>query len=97
MKKRFFVLAALVGMSAGAMAQKKGFDYTFYGQVRTDVFYNSRSNSETVDGLFYMYPKDVNPDADGKKPISVVPVLLILRCESATPISTWLGMVRLCW
>ena len=65
MKKRFFVLAALVGMSAGAMAQKKGFDYTFYGQVRTDVFYNSRSNSETVDGLFYMYPKDVNPDADG--------------------------------
>lgn len=65
MKKQFFLLAALVGMSAGAMAQKKGFDYKFYGQVRTDVFYNTRSNSETVDGLFYMYPKDVNPDADG--------------------------------
>ena len=65
MKKRVFMLAALVGVAAGAMAQKKGFDYKFYGQVRTDVFYNSRSNSETVDGLFYMYPKDVNPDADG--------------------------------
>ena len=59
------MLAALAGVAAGAMAQKKGFDYKFYGQVRTDVFYNSRSNSETVDGLFYMYPKDVNPDADG--------------------------------
>ena len=27
MKKQFFLLAALLGMSAGAMAQKKGFDY----------------------------------------------------------------------
>ena len=52
--------------SAGVMAQKEGFGYKFYGQVRTDLFYNSRSNSETVDGLFYMYPKDVAPDADGK-------------------------------
>ena len=49
-----------------AIAQKKGFDYKFYGQVRTDLFYNSRSNSETVDGLFYLYPKDISPDADGK-------------------------------
>ena len=47
-------------------AQKKDFSYKFYGQVRTDLFYNSRSNSETVDGLFYMYPKDAAPDADGR-------------------------------
>ena len=40
--------------------------YKFYGQVRADLFYNSRSNSETVDGLFYMYPKDKELDADGK-------------------------------
>ena len=37
---------------AGVMAQKEGFGYKFYGQVRTDLFYNSRSNSETVDGIF---------------------------------------------
>ena len=115
MKKRFFVLAALVGMSAGAMAQKKGFDYTFYGQVRTDVFYNSRSNSETVDGLFYMYPKDVNPDADGndlngkanngfyvlytRLGVDVKGPMLgkIKTSATATPISTWLGTVQLCW
>ena len=52
-------------MSAGAMAQKKGFSYKFYGQVRADLFYNTRTNSETVDGLFYMYPLDKLPDADG--------------------------------
>ena len=56
----------MMAASAGVMAQKEGFGYKFYGQVRTDLFYNSRSNSETVDGLFYMYPKDVAPDADGK-------------------------------
>lgn len=65
MKKKFLLLAALVGMSAGAMAQKKGFSYKFYGQVRADLFYNTRTNSETVDGLFYMYPLDKLPDADG--------------------------------
>ncbi len=65
MKKKYLLLAALVGMSAGTMAQKKGFSYKFYGQVRADLFYNTRTNSETVDGLFYMYPLDKLPDADG--------------------------------
>ena len=65
MKKKYLLLAALVGMSAGAMAQKKGVSYKFYGQVRADLFYNTRTNSETVDGLFYMYPLDKLPDADG--------------------------------
>lgn len=58
--------AILSGMSVGALAQKKGFDYKFYGQVRADLYYNTRSNSETVDGLFYMYPKDKVLDANGK-------------------------------
>lgn len=65
MKKKYLLLAALVGMSAGTMAQKKGVSYKFYGQVRADLFYNTRTNSETVDGLFYMYPLDKLPDADG--------------------------------
>ena len=38
----------MMAASAGVMAQKEGFGYKFYGQVRTDLFYNSRSNSETV-------------------------------------------------
>lgn len=50
----------------GAMAQKKGFEYKIYGQVRADLFYNSRANEESVDGLFYNYPKDYSYDAAGE-------------------------------
>ena len=66
MKKQIVLLAALLGGTLAGNAQKKGFDYKFYGQVRTDLFYNSRSNSETVDGLFYMYPLDKVEDPNGK-------------------------------
>ncbi|WP_102409228.1 DcaP family trimeric outer membrane transporter [Parabacteroides bouchesdurhonensis] len=55
----FFVFTAIY-------AQKKDFTYKFYGQVRGDLFYNSRANAEIVDGLFHLYPKDIAPDADGK-------------------------------
>ena len=53
-------------LSSAVYAQKKNFSYKFYGQVRGDLFYNSRSNAEIVDGLFHLYPKDIAPDADGK-------------------------------
>lgn len=65
-KRKLLVLAAAMALPCGLLAQKKGFDYKFYGQVRADMFYNSRTSSETVDGLFYMYPLDERPDADGK-------------------------------
>ena len=39
--------------------------FKFYGQIRTDFYYNSRANEETVDGLFYMYPKDKVRDPEG--------------------------------
>ena len=47
------------------MLMKKNFSYKFYGQVRGDLFYNSRANAEIVDGLFHLYPKDKNLDAEG--------------------------------
>lgn len=65
MKLNYLLLAGLLCGAGMASAQKSGFDYKFYGQVRTDLFYNSRSNSESVDGLFYMYPKDEALDAVG--------------------------------
>ena len=43
---------------SSSFAQLKDFKFKFYGQIRTDFYYNSRANEETVDGLFYMYPKD---------------------------------------
>ena len=67
MKKKYIVAAlALWGVATGAMAQKKDFSYKLYGQIRTDLFYDTRNSYETVDGLFYMYPNDVALDADGK-------------------------------
>ena len=51
MKKKLVLWVAFAAVAFGAQAQKKNFSYKFYGQVRTDLFYNSRSNSETVDGL----------------------------------------------
>lgn len=64
--KRYLLLFVLLGCGAIAMqAQKKNFSYKFYGQLRGDLFYNSRANAELVDGLFHMYPADKKPDADG--------------------------------
>ena len=44
-------------------AQEKKFKFDFYGQIRTDIFYNSRASQEMIDGLFYLYPLD--KDLDG--------------------------------
>lgn len=64
MKRYLLLFAAFATVMAG-YAQKKNFSYKFYGQVRGDLFYNSRANAEIVDGLFHLYPMDVKPDADG--------------------------------
>ncbi|MDR3250906.1 MAG: hypothetical protein LBT42_04485 [Tannerella sp.] len=59
-----FIYCAVTVCSAHS--QKKTFDYSFYGFLRGDLYYNTRNNVEVVDGLFYLYPADVSPDADGK-------------------------------
>lgn len=66
MRKHSLLLLSLILLPAGSFAQQKDFGYKFYGQVRTDLYYNSRANEETVDGLFYMYPKDKVYDENGK-------------------------------
>lgn len=64
MKKYILLSLCLITVSS-SFAQKKDFNFKFYGQIRTDFYYNSRANEETVDGLFYMYPKDKVRDEDG--------------------------------
>ena len=60
------IVGCLVLLVMGAVAQKKNFTYKFYGQVRGDLFYNSRANDEIVDGLFHLFPKDIAPDENGQ-------------------------------
>ena len=49
MKRNLLLLIGLC-MAVCVQAQKKNFSYKFYGQVRGDLFYNSRGIS-----LFYYY------------------------------------------
>ena len=65
-KRNTILLLCCVTVFFTANSQKKNFDYSVYGFVRGDLYYNSRSNVEVVDGLFYIYPKDNLFDADGK-------------------------------
>ena len=46
--KRYLLLFAALCMVMAGHAQKKNFSYKFYGQVRGDLFYNSRANAEIV-------------------------------------------------
>ncbi len=63
--KRLTLLFLSVLVYCSATAQKKNFTYDFYGFVRGDLFYNSRANQAPVDGNFYLYPLDKQPDAEG--------------------------------
>lgn len=65
--RRFFFVIMLATLAISSMAQPSSSDFSFkfYGRIRGDLFYNSRANEESVDGLFYSYPKDKDLDAAG--------------------------------
>ena len=68
MKKHLLFISLLIfalNSFGEEVESKKGFDLKVYGQIRADLFYNTRANEESVDGLFYSYPKDHNYDANG--------------------------------
>ena len=64
--KKYILLSLCLMTLSSSFAQLKDFKFKFYGQIRTDFYYNSRANEETVDGLFYMYPKDELLDSNGE-------------------------------
>ena len=60
------LMAALVAVSGMAQIKLgKDVNLKIYGHVRTDIYYNSRDNVQSVDGLFHSYPKDEKFDANG--------------------------------
>lgn len=59
-------MAAMLAVSGMAQIKLgKDVNLKIYGHIRTDFYYNSRDNVQSVDGLFYSYPKDKIPDANG--------------------------------
>ena len=68
MRKQLLLLSlSLIAFNGFAeeVESKNGFELKIYGQVRTDLFYNTRNNVESVDGLFYSYPMDIKLDTEG--------------------------------
>ena len=68
MKKLLLLLSLSLVVFIGNAVEiesKDGIKLKIYGQVRADLFYNTRANVESVDGLFYSYPMDINLDAEG--------------------------------
>ena len=60
------LMAALVAVSGMAQIKLgKDVNLKIYGHVRTDFYYNTRDNVQSVDGLFYSYPKDEKLDPHG--------------------------------
>ena len=68
MKKIIMSLVVALVTVSGMAQIKLGKDVNLkiYGHVRTDFYYNSRDNVQSVDGLFYSYPKDEMLDPNGK-------------------------------
>ena len=64
--KRIVVLLLLSIIAFPVFSQKDNFTYRFYGFVRGDLVYDTRSNVTSLAGNFYILPMDVKPDANGK-------------------------------
>lgn len=67
MKKTFllFAISMLVsGIFSTSSAQETS-KFKFYGFVRNDLYYNSRNNEQTTDGLYNFYPKPIQLDGNG--------------------------------
>jgi len=64
-RKVLVIVSLILGAVCSLTAQKAPFAYDFYGFIRGEGYYNSRQNTEAVDGLFYFLPSDRYPDANG--------------------------------
>ncbi|MDL2322731.1 hypothetical protein LJC52_01965 [Bacteroidales bacterium OttesenSCG-928-A17] len=60
-----FLLTAIL-LPFSSFAQENKLDFKFYGFLRADVCYDSRVSVVGNEGLFFLYPQDVNLDANGK-------------------------------
>lgn len=64
--RQIFLLLILFITAFEGYAQKKDFNYKFYGFVRGELFYDSRENETLLNELFHMFPKDIELDPNGK-------------------------------
>lgn len=66
MRKIQAVLLLTLTVLTTLNAQKKDLKFDLYGFVRGDLFYNSRANAESNEGIFNLYPLNERLDANGE-------------------------------
>ena len=52
--KKYILLSLCLMTLSSSFAQLKDFKFKFYGQIRTDFYYNSRANEETVEKQIFL-------------------------------------------
>lgn len=78
---RKLLIPVLIVVMAIPMAAQSAKKINVYGFVRSDFFYNSRLNEETIDGVFEFFPKPVTLNADGED-INAIPNAEIISVTS---------------
>lgn len=63
MKLKKVLLFLFICTSINTFAEEQKVKLKFYGFVRNDFYFNSRANSQAIDGAFHIYPEPVVPDA----------------------------------
>ncbi len=63
--RKFYLLLLAVVTLLPSYAQKSPYEYKFYGFIRNDFYYDSRSSAAACNELFYLYPLDEQMDANG--------------------------------
>lgn len=78
---RQFLPLFLLTLTVSMLAEEPVNTIKIYGFVRNDFYFNSRLNQESIDGLFYLYPKPISLNATGVD-INAVPQAEMLSVNS---------------
>lgn len=62
----FCFLLAVTLLPFSSFAQENKLDFKFYGFLRADICYDNRMSVVGNEGLFFLYPLDIKPDANGQ-------------------------------
>jgi hypothetical protein len=65
-RKLLLFFISITVFSVSVKAQENKLQFKFTGFIRADVCYDNRMSVVGNDGLFFLYPMDVNPDANGE-------------------------------
>lgn len=63
---RVYTLLLLIANSLSIVAQENKIKTELYGFVRSDIYYETRKSQSANEGLFFLFPLDERPDANGE-------------------------------